>query len=276
MGQIPISQIVIGERHRRHLGNIDALAANIGELGLLHPVVVRRDGLLVAGERRLEACKRLGWKSIPATVVGLKEIVRGEFAENGMRKDFLPSEVDAIRRALEPLEKTAAQRRMRLGRTPSGNFPEGPTGQTHDKVGTFAGMSGRTVEKVAAIVTAAERDPRKFGALVEEMDRTRRVDGVYRKLKQAQDESRRLAVKPVKGKFRTIVLDPPYSYRQSLAGRARPDYAVMSQKQLLALPVAGWADKEAHIYVWAPNNCLPEALASWLRGGSPSPPCSPG
>jgi N6-adenosine-specific RNA methylase IME4 len=40
----------------------------------------------------------------------------------------------------------------------------------------------------------------------------------------------------------------------------------MSQKQLLALPVAGWADKEAHIYVWAPNNCLPEALdlmAAW-------------
>jgi hypothetical protein len=73
---------------------------------------------------------------------------------------------------------------------------------------------------------------------------------VYRKLRQAQDESRRLAIKPVEGKFRTIVLDPPYSYRQSLAGRARPDYAVMSQKQLLALPVAEWAEREAHIYVW--------------------------
>jgi N6-adenosine-specific RNA methylase IME4 len=63
----------------------------------------------------------------------------------------------------------------------------------------------------------------------------------------------------VEGKFRTIVLDPPYSYRQSLAGRARPDYAVMSQKQLLALPVADWAERAAHIYVWTPNNCLPES-----------------
>jgi len=196
----------------------------------------------------------------------LKEIVKGEFAENAMRKDFLPSEVEAIRRALEPYEKAAAQRRMRMGKAPSGKFPEGLIGQTRDKLGAFAGMSGRTVEKVAAVVKAAEQNPRKFGTLIEEMDRTGRVDGVYRKLRQAQDESRQLAIKPVEGKFRTIVLDPPYSYRQSLAGRARPDYAVMSQKQLLALPVADWAEREAHIYVWAPNNCLPEALelmAAW-------------
>jgi N6-adenosine-specific RNA methylase IME4 len=260
MRRLPISRIVVGDRHRRHLGNIGALAASIRELGLLHPVVVRPDGLLVAGERRLEACKLLGWKSIPATLVDLREIARGEFAENAMRKDFLPSEVEAIRRALEPLEKRAAQQRMRRGKAPSGKFPEGVTGQTRDKVGAFAGMSGRTVEKVAAVVRAAERDPRKFGALLEEMDRTRKVDGVYRKLRQAQDETRRLAVKPVDGRFRTIVVDPPYSYRQSLAGRARPDYAVMSQKQLLALPVVDWADGESHIYLWAPNNCLPEAL----------------
>jgi hypothetical protein len=98
---------------------------------------------------------------------------------------------------------------MRIGKAPSGKFPEGVTGQTRDKVGAFAGMLGRTVEKVAAVVRAAERDPHKFGGLLEEMDRTRKVDGVYRKLRQAQDEKRRLAVRPVDGRFRTIVVDPP-------------------------------------------------------------------
>jgi hypothetical protein len=110
----------------------------------------------------------------PATVVDLKDIVKGEFAENAMRKDFLPSEVEAIRRALEPYEKAAAQRRMRMGKAPSGKFPQGLTGQTRDKVGAFAGMSGRTVEKVTAVVKAAEQNPRKFGTLVVEMDRTGR------------------------------------------------------------------------------------------------------
>jgi hypothetical protein len=44
--------------------------------------VVRPDGRLIAGERRLAACKKLGWTSVPVTVVDLKEVIRGEFAEN--------------------------------------------------------------------------------------------------------------------------------------------------------------------------------------------------
>jgi ParB family chromosome partitioning protein len=78
------------------------------EIGLLHPVVVRSDGRLIAGERRLRACQQLGWGDVPVRVVDLNEIVRAEFAENAVRKDFLPTEIDAIRRELEPLEKAAA------------------------------------------------------------------------------------------------------------------------------------------------------------------------
>ena len=45
------------------------------------------------------------------TIVDLAEIVRGEFAENAEREDFLPSEIEAIRRALLPKEKEAAKER---------------------------------------------------------------------------------------------------------------------------------------------------------------------
>jgi hypothetical protein len=41
--------------------------------------------------------------------------VRGEFAENTIRKNFLPSEIEAIRRALMPQEKAAAKERQRQG-----------------------------------------------------------------------------------------------------------------------------------------------------------------
>jgi hypothetical protein len=34
---------------------------------------------------------------------------RGEFAENVIRKDFLPTEIEAIRQAYEPLERAAAK-----------------------------------------------------------------------------------------------------------------------------------------------------------------------
>ena len=55
MSKLPVNEIQIGKRHRRDLGDIDGLARSIGDLGLLHPVVVRPDGKLIAGERRLAA-----------------------------------------------------------------------------------------------------------------------------------------------------------------------------------------------------------------------------
>ena len=121
MAKLPISKIRVRSRYTKNLGDIASLAASIKELGLLHPIVIRPDGRLIAGERRLAACKKLGWKSIPVTVIDLKEVVRGEFAENAFRKDFLPSEIDAIRRAIEPIERKAAKERQRQhGRTAPG------------------------------------------------------------------------------------------------------------------------------------------------------------
>jgi ParB family chromosome partitioning protein len=132
-----VHAIKVGQRHRRDMGDIDALAKSISEIGLLHPIVVNKDNTLIAGERRLQACKKLGWRDVRVTVVDLEEITRGEFAENAIRKDFLPSEIDAIRRKLEPIEKAAAAERMTLGKVSLGS-----KGKTSDKIGAFAGISG--------------------------------------------------------------------------------------------------------------------------------------
>jgi ParB family transcriptional regulator, chromosome partitioning protein len=50
------------------MGDLNALAANMRALGLLHPIVVAPDGLLLCGERRVAAAKLLGWKTIPVTI----------------------------------------------------------------------------------------------------------------------------------------------------------------------------------------------------------------
>jgi hypothetical protein len=97
---MPIAAIKIGKRHRHDMGDIEALAADIAGIGMLHPIVVRPDGKLIAGERRLRAAQMLGWKKIAVTVIDLTAVVRGEFAENAHRKDFTLSEAVAIKRAL--------------------------------------------------------------------------------------------------------------------------------------------------------------------------------
>src|SRR4029077_20448691 len=114
---IPLSAIRVGKRHRKDLGDIRSLARSIQEIGLLHPVVIRPDGKLIAGERRLRALKLLGWAKVPVTVLDLDKVIRGEVAENVLRPDFRPSEMVAIARALEPILRREAKARQGRERT---------------------------------------------------------------------------------------------------------------------------------------------------------------
>jgi ParB-like nuclease domain len=67
-----ISTIKVGKRFRKDMGDLAGLAESIEDIGLLNPVTVDEDGHLLAGARRLAACKRLGWKIIPVTVTSSK------------------------------------------------------------------------------------------------------------------------------------------------------------------------------------------------------------
>jgi len=57
------------ERQRRELKKLPELAESISRIGLINPVTVTRDLVLIAGERRLEACRSLGWTDIPCHYV---------------------------------------------------------------------------------------------------------------------------------------------------------------------------------------------------------------
>ena len=79
-------------------------------IGLLHPIVVTSDNILIAGARRLAAVKALGWEEVPVTVIDLQEIPKGAFAENTR---WSPSPD-----ALEPLERQRAKQRQGERRFP--------------------------------------------------------------------------------------------------------------------------------------------------------------
>jgi len=67
---MPIADIRVDERIRRDMGDIQGLAESIEDIGLLHPITVDETGLLLAGARRLAACKSLGWDEIAVRTVG--------------------------------------------------------------------------------------------------------------------------------------------------------------------------------------------------------------
>jgi N6-adenosine-specific RNA methylase IME4 len=259
-----LADIVVGTRHRKDMGDIEGLARSMdSDHGLLHPIVVRPDGVLVAGERRLRAAKLLGWTEIPVTVVDLKAIARGEFAENADRKDFTLSEAVAIKRDLEPLEKAAAKERLReagrLGGKGSGNLPEASKGRAADKAAKVTGKARRTLEKAEAVVDAAEAEPEKYGKLLEQMDDTGRVSGVYRRLKIArQAEAIRAEAPslPGKGPYRVIVADPPWPTQvraDDPSCRRAIQYPPMSIEEICAMKVADLAHEDCILWLWITN-----------------------
>lgn len=86
---------------RVNLGKLDELILSINENCLLQPLVVRpRENHyeVIAGNRRLEACRQLGYRKIPCHIVDFndKEALEVSLAENIQR------------RSLHPLEEAAA------------------------------------------------------------------------------------------------------------------------------------------------------------------------
>jgi ParB family transcriptional regulator, chromosome partitioning protein len=108
-----IKDIKIGDRFRKDLGDIKTLAISIQEIGLLQPIVVNQDNELIAGLRRLEACKLLGRTEVSTTIVNLDDIIKGEFHENTVRKGFTLSERVEILRDREEESRTQAEKGSR-------------------------------------------------------------------------------------------------------------------------------------------------------------------
>lgn len=99
---IDIASIVVdrAERQRQDLGDIEELAESIRRIGLINPIVVTSEGILVAGERRYTAMRLLGWTHVPAQYVedlSDYELQTIELEENVKRKDLTwQEEVNAL------------------------------------------------------------------------------------------------------------------------------------------------------------------------------------
>lgn len=104
--QIPLTAIEqSGRNPRLQLEDMDDLVASIQAYGVLQPVVVRRKGRryqLIAGHRRLEALRRLGWTTAPAIVrsASSDDAFILMLVENLQRSDLRPAEESAALEAL--------------------------------------------------------------------------------------------------------------------------------------------------------------------------------
>lgn len=136
---VPIARIVVGERRRKKLGSIGGLSKSIEEHGLIHPILIDGAGHLVAGSRRLEACKKLGWSKIPARRVD-------RLSDEELRAIELDENV-------ERLDLTAAERSRRIVKQVDEETPAGKSSQSDQSP---RGKAGKPPKRTISAKEASE------------------------------------------------------------------------------------------------------------------------
>lgn len=86
---LPTNEILVIDRQRQDLGDIDSLAHSLTRYGLIQPIVINHEKRLIAGGRRLAAAQHLGWTHIDVVyreTLSDDELYELELEENVRRK----------------------------------------------------------------------------------------------------------------------------------------------------------------------------------------------
>ena len=108
---------------RKEFGDLTDMVASIKEKGILEPILVRSNGAkyqIIAGERRFQAAKIAGLRSVPCVEldVDLRGMLEISLIENLQRKDLHPfEEAEAIQSLSDQFRYTHEEIARKLGKS---------------------------------------------------------------------------------------------------------------------------------------------------------------
>ena len=286
---VKIEDVRIGERRRpTDPEKVAGLAGSIHRNGLLQPIVVTDDMRLIAGRHRLEACRLLGWETIPARISPVTGAAAelAEIDENLMRAELTVLERDEhlLRREqlLIELDVRAQRGDNQFGNGNGGGPAEnaGPL-KTTAQMAAEAGMSPRSLN--VSLQRARNLTPEARGLLrgTPMADRANDLLRLARMAPERQVEvaeaaaagapSLAAALREVNhaapldelpdGRYGVIYADPPWEFSNSgFSISAESQYATMPTDEIAALDVAALAAEGAVLFMWSPSSLLRDAL----------------
>jgi len=233
VGMVPLESIIVDDRAREVMGDLDALEANIKESGLIAPLAVMEieDGTfrLLAGERRYTILKRNGVEMVPARIYDYElpeiEMKIIEKSENFFRKDMEWWELDKL-----TLEITRIQQELKGVKAPGPSAPGWSLKDTGEMIG---GVSTFTVSQSIHRAEVREKFPDLFDSCRTASDATKvikKMDEALIKHAIAEDIASKKGNKSItelsktfiiknffegvkdipNGVFHLVEIDPPY------------------------------------------------------------------
>jgi ParB family transcriptional regulator, chromosome partitioning protein len=206
-----LDSIIVGTRYRTDPGDLTKLMDSIDQLGLLQPATITPDGVLICGWRRLEAVRRLGWRSmnvwVRSGISGQLEALLAQHHDNDLHQPLNELEKAKLYRELKQVSAEEAQRRMRetqfgtqedgqgSGYAPGAYPGETGTARRQAAMAITGKASYSTHERVCALMDWASRKatPPEIRAMandaLRQIEQGEPVKPLYREVKAAYDKS---------------------------------------------------------------------------------------
>jgi len=243
---------------KREHGDIASLKQSIKDVGLIAPLVINERYELLAGRRRFQAMTELGWDETDCHLIrtdgDLLKSFRVALDENLKRKDLTDPEVAAAIKEYDTLKRQIEGEKKPGGDRQSINYTViNDKGWTQERTAKELGISQPAVVKALKIASAIERHP--------ELAKENSGQAILREAKRKETG----AIKPPVGKYRTIVIDPPWPI-EKIEREVRPnqqdiDYSVMTLDEIKAFSLRSMAfDDGCHVYLWTTHKWLPVAF----------------
>jgi N6-adenosine-specific RNA methylase IME4 len=294
--KIPIDKIIVNERLRQvDFVKVKEIAESIQEIGLINPITITKDNILVAGNHRLEAYKQLKRIEIECNVVEFSKELYVELAEideNLMRNELhYIDESKHLKRRKEIYEELHPETRVGQFGNKGGKILEKTesdfstpsfvkdtsvkTGQSETVIKEKLQIANNILPEVQDIIKQKEvtkTDALKIARM--EPEEQKRVaekiesgaKDVTKATKEIKQEERKETLEtkakelPAE-KFQVIYCDPPWQYNNSgLNGSAESKYPTIPIEELCNLDVRKITADEAVIFMWATNPLLKDAF----------------
>lgn len=241
-----------------------ALAADISARGILRPLEINAEGVVLDGHERLRVARTLGLVDVPVRIVQAVDERSYILLEALLRKHLNPGQRALIALDLAEIEqeRTAARTRQRANLRQYAEVAKLPPRgiKTRDRVAELTGASARTVQDAE---TVRSGDPDLCAAVRQGVEAVSKAALTVRRERRYAEIG--TAPPLPAGEFELIYADPPWRLGNPAAAYAPENYyptLPLEETKALEVPAA----KDACLFLWAVNSQLPEALevmAAW-------------
>ena len=290
-----IKDIIINSRKRKvNQDKVKDLAESISKVGLINPICVTSESVLIAGNHRLEAFKLLGLETIEATIMDVSAIDAEliEIDENLKRSELNDLELGRfLQRRNEILEAQGLRAQVGFNGNQYtekvGGETVSPPKSTSD-IASEIGLSGRSVQhkiqmardiapdvqevieetgnasSTKALLEVARMPVEKQKA-ISEILKSENKPNLKKAIYIARENSRRESVASLSlptGKYNVIYADPPWSYNNSGFSKssANEKYLTLDIEEIKAFNVSEMASENCVLFMWGTNPLLKEAF----------------